>query len=529
MHKKTLTKTLRILSLSEQRMKTKSFATIFLAMTLAMIIVTASIPYAIESQHLLSIPSSGKIGVARPLHVEGRYIKNDLGEIVVLRGVNKEGFEDDPTGWWNPEGGSRSSGLGVWNASAVAANLDRMKSWGINVIRSHHAINSWLTNRDNYKGTPTRPYKDNVKDVIRMAGERGIYYIFDAMSVVENGEPGHQADPLPFPPYIIRDDIITSKQDFVDYWASVAAELKQFPNVIFELWNEPHATPDMNKTQVMTDWFDAAQQAINAIRATGADQLIIVQWDYGAGVNLDYPNGAHSFMDWITQYPLTDPMFPTQNNRSGNIVYSTHQYRGNIHRTIPSFTAAWTYDELKLGYETCLIDWVGDTLNKPLIIGEIGGNMWKVIGDPVDGPNELAYFYNSLTIFNEWELGYLAYVWTVPAHMRHGLLTNDVPWVPPPNEAGNALINAIAAGSTITNPRTINGYVTDVDGNNLAAVTVTAGSVYKTITDSNGYYTLLVENGTYTLTFSKTGYQTFTIPNVNTDSNPTGINATLTA
>lgn len=133
-------------------------------------------------------------------------------------------------------------------------------------------------------------------------------------------------------------------------------------------------------------------------------------------------------MDWVELYPLNDPL--------GNLVYSFHNYRGDFHRTIPTRVNSWEYDDLKLALQTCLVDYVLNTLNKPVICGEIGANMWE----SSEGlTQELAYFNNSLTIYNEWGLSYIAWVWTVTAHMKHGLLQNAL-WLPPPNTAGETLI-----------------------------------------------------------------------------------------
>src|SRR5580700_4635050 len=77
--------------------------------------------------------------------------------------------------------------------------------------------------------------------------------------------------------------------------------------------------------------------------------------------------------------------------------------------------------------------------------------------------------------------------------------------------AGIALVPA-AAGTT----GGIQGYVTDASGKPLAAVQVSAVApsfATHTFTGANGFYAV---NGlpldTYTLTFSKSGFQTLTIP-----------------
>lgn len=57
---------------------------------------------------------------------------------------------------------------------------------------------------------------------------------------------------------------------FADLWSRLAIQFKNNPRVIFGLTNEPH---DMSTLQ----WFNAAQAAIVAIRATGATNMIMVE------------------------------------------------------------------------------------------------------------------------------------------------------------------------------------------------------------------------------------------------------------
>jgi len=370
------------------------------------------------------IRSSGIIAIISPLHVEGRYIKDGFNNTVTLTGVNQEGFLDSPDGWWNPEGGGYTSGFDIWNPEAVKYNLDSMKSWGCNVLRLHTSIRWWIEDNSSYR--------QHIKDTIMWAGKRGMYVIFEPFCV----DGGTQYE-CPWPPYIPESQQawIPNRQAFIDYWVSVANELKDLPNVLFEIYNEPHG----NAT-VRDDFFNVTQQCLDAIRATGAKHIIVVQWDYGIWCNLDYPPPSNpaSTMDWVEQYPLNDPI--------GNIVYSSHNYRSDFHRSVSDpVRNSYKYDDIKLALEYCLVDYVLNNLSKPVLCGEIGANMWWT---DEELEYELAYFNNSLTIYNEWGISYIVWVWTIPAHMRHGLLQNGYPWLPPPGRNGEILINKIAEGMT---------------------------------------------------------------------------------
>jgi hypothetical protein len=50
-------------------------------------------------------------------------------------------------------------------------------------------------------------------------------------------------------------------------------------------------------------------------------------------------------------------------------------------------------------------------------------------------------FQNALTIFNEWDIGYIGFWWRETGVYR--LLQNGKPWVPPPTESGEILIEVI--------------------------------------------------------------------------------------
>jgi endoglucanase len=60
---------------------------------------------------------------------------------------------------------------------------------------------------------------------------------------------------------------------FADFWGRMATVFKDYPNVIFGLMNEPHG---MSSAQ----WYAGAVPAIKAIRAVGANQLILIPGTY---------------------------------------------------------------------------------------------------------------------------------------------------------------------------------------------------------------------------------------------------------
>jgi len=427
-----LTDKLQIIKPAEKQLQnTKPYAFLLMIVTLAGIMTTS--PAISSLMRNVSIRSSGAIATISPLHVEGRYIKDIFNNTVILKGVNMPGFTDHPNGWWNSEGSGIWSGIGIWNPNLVKHYLDAAKMWGFNTIRLHTTVELWKNNPSSgdFQGKPLqRPYRDNIKDFMRWAGERNLYVIFDFYNIKYYTAQEH----FPIPPYNNYPEIIGSQQEFVDIWVSVAEELRGYPNVLFQLWNEPVNPSGTNRAVVAGLWFDTVQKTINAIRSV-TDHIIIVHWLYGVWVNLNFPPpplgtnlGGGDTLKWVEDYPLNGV----------NIMYSTHIYddsRGFF--SVPQYQEAYEYEDVKMAHRYELLDYVVFNLSKPLIITETGTNMWRT---GIDLEQHLTSFQNSLRILNEWGISWVVWVWTSPAHMQHGILQNTN-WIPPPNQAGVVAIN----------------------------------------------------------------------------------------
>ena len=364
-----------------------------------------------------TISSSGIVvqnytGNLTQLLVEGRYTKDSSGNVVFLRGVNVATYLDATTGWWY-NGGSY---YGIWNEENLRLHLQEMKDWGINHMRILICIEWWINNfQGTLGGQPAdRPYRDSIKDTIVIAQEYGIYVVIVPWSVAVGEADGYTyPPPAPYPPHTSHSEVIPDTQAFVDFWVNVANELKVYPNVLFELWNEPAADIDT--------WFSVAQQCIDAIRAIPDDHIIIVQWGYSGG------------LQWLRR-----PDLPT----GINVLYSEHIYR--FHGSL--YNNGYTYDDV---YDALYYDhygWLGDYQyavenNIPMWIGEIG--CW-IAYDP--DPQEKEAFINTLKILNEWEMGYSIWDWFICPGRPFGVLA--VTDVPSPNLSGQILIHAIAGVPT---------------------------------------------------------------------------------
>ncbi len=97
---------------------------------------------------------------------------------------------------------------------------------------------------------------------------------------------------------------------FTDFWRKLANRYKSNPRVIFGLMNEPHSM----STEL---WREAANEAIQTIRATGATNLILVPGNAWSG--------AHSWAQNWYGTPNAVAMLDIR-DRGNNYAFEVHQY-----------------------------------------------------------------------------------------------------------------------------------------------------------------------------------------------------------
>ena len=383
----------------KELINTKFYAMVLISVILAGMFNLSPVISSLMSN--VTIRSSGTISTISPLHVEGRYIKDTFNNTVVLRGVWKGQLADSCVGTWGDPF--------TWDENVVRASMQALKNWGINVINDFIWGDWWLEDKNTtLGGYPTsHHYRWVIKETLRLAQEYGLYFQIRLLSpICAEGRVN-----APYAPYSSW-----TVDDFMNFWVDVATELKGYPNVIFTLYDEP--TGDINV------WFDAAERAINAIRAVGAEQLIVVHWAYC---------GSCMWMEqWVNEgRPLH------------NIVFSNHIYR--VHGTFgfnPNSPVDIDYIRNFLarkpsnGYDGAAYKYITDMYNVPIWVSAIGA--YAGYADDM----EYVYFRNTLAVLNEWGLGYATYH-CYATHLVWTLLEEYTP-SHPPNRVGQALIDAIA-------------------------------------------------------------------------------------
>ena len=245
-----------------------------IGVTVPILAVVVLISAAVASGHLsVSLPvtrtsSYTDIPAESPgrLTVNGVRLESADGTPVTLRGV----MVKDP---------SQLGITGKPTASLFTGIADR----GANVVRLPVSPGNWRSD-DDYLWRSLEP-------AVRMASQAGLWVIID-WHVIGNVATG------------VGTNAAGSGADIAEtteFWRTVAAYFVGAPNVLFELVNECEGVPGVQ-------WRGMAQSLVDTVRATGADNTVIVggvQWSKD--------------LSWAADNPLT----------GGDVAYAVHIYPGD--------------------------------------------------------------------------------------------------------------------------------------------------------------------------------------------------------
>jgi aryl-phospho-beta-D-glucosidase BglC (GH1 family) len=241
---------------------------------------------------------------ALKISVSGNHLIDGNGNTVQLRGVNVSGLESVAVSGWdaaNPWGGQTGDATPNWSV---------IKTWKTNAVRLPLNEASWLgyscvdaagATRD---PDPGHNYQATVAESVAGATAAGLYVILDLHWTA----PGN-ACPMGQNPMADADHSVA-------FWTSLASTFKGYPNVIFELFNEPFL--DQSSLEDDAPWADllngggtfssyvtggnpgvidytwknaGMQQMLDAVRATGATNVVLtstVAWSSAMGGWLQY-------------------------------------------------------------------------------------------------------------------------------------------------------------------------------------------------------------------------------------------------
>ena len=276
-----------------------------------------------------------------------------------------------------------------WSRTGEAMSLQdyqRMAGWGANVVRI--ALNQafWLRG-------DLATYQAIVNSNVGWAQQAGLDVILDL----------HWSDRG-----TAQDDLEQQRMADVNsltFWTQVANAFKNNGRVLFELYNEPHdVTCDiwMNGGQ-SGDGFQVAgmQQLYNAVRATGAQNLVIV-----GGLDFAYDLGC----------------VVTHRVDGYNVVYASHPY-DHAHKLAANWDTDWGF--------------VADT--HPVMVTEFGITSSGVSGGACDATS---YYSELINYSNAKGVHWVAWAWYVGGCDFPSLLSG---WDGTPTAAGQVVQAALAA------------------------------------------------------------------------------------
>lgn len=203
---------------------------------------------------------------------------------VQYTGVNLSGLEFGGTG----------GTLGTNYTSNSEAEYQYWSKAGANTIRLPFV---WERLQPKEGGSLDASYLKLLHDAVNYAKSKGMVLILDLHNFANyNGQS-------------FASGSSQLKNEFANIWSKLAVEFGKEPNVWFGIMNEPH---DISATT----WMQYAQAATNAIRATGAENKILVS-------TVDW-SGAYRFND--ANYNVEMGTYATFKDPANNFAFDLHQY-----------------------------------------------------------------------------------------------------------------------------------------------------------------------------------------------------------
>lgn len=228
------------------------------------------------------------------LHVVGNKIENDAGEVIALRGVNRSGTEYACT-----------NGPSIFDGPSDEASLVAMISWHINAVRVPLNESCWLGINGANPASSGAKYKSAIANYVNLLHKYHLTPILElhwtaaGTALARGQQPMPDADHAP------------------SLWADVAATFLADTGVVFELFNEPFPASNRDTDAAWACWRDGCvaniykpprgepptyqatgmQDLVNAVRATGATQLLLLG-------GIEYSN---NLSQWAAYKPI-DPL-----------------------------------------------------------------------------------------------------------------------------------------------------------------------------------------------------------------------------
>jgi endoglucanase len=165
-----------------------------------------------------------------------------------------------------------------------------------------------------------------------------------------------------------------------DFWSRLAAHYASNAHVVFALMNEPHDLPT-------EQWEGAAQGAIDAIRATGAKNLILVPGNEWTGAH-SWTESWYGTANAVVMLKVTDPQ--------DNYAFEVHEYLdSDFSGTHPECVSATFGSEQMKAFT----DWLRANKRRGFL-GELGGGANATCFSAVN--DQLAFLEANADVYLGW-------------------------------------------------------------------------------------------------------------------------------
>lgn len=246
-------------------------------------------------------------GIEGPYHTQGNLILGADNRPYLFHGVARDDLE------------YRCAGDGHYTQQELAYmgigdNSAHTSYWGGNIVRLPLSENYWLYGSPS-QGCSSAQYHMVLKKTVDILTSLGLNVILDLQWSNAGGQSPGAGDAWSMP-----------DMDSVTFWQQVAGIYKNYRNVLFEIFNEPHWQLNWscwrNGCVIMGDYLGSAghdhmrysyqgigmQTLLDTVRRTGANNLVVV-----GGI------------DW--GFDLSQ--LPAYHLNGTNVVYDTHPYSYN--------------------------------------------------------------------------------------------------------------------------------------------------------------------------------------------------------
>jgi len=259
---------------------------------------------------------------------------------------------------------------------------------GMNIVRLPFL---WERLQPTAKGEFDPAQLAQIKKAVAQAKANGLHLILDPHNYAKYngaliGSPGAPADV------------------FADLWRRLATEFKDDDTVIFGLMNEPNAVSS-------TDWAQAAQAAIDAIRKAGAKNLVLVPGTAYTGAH-SWRSTYYGTSNAVALQPLKDP--------GNRMAFEAHQYLDKDNSGTKGECVSATAGAEKLAG---FVSWLREN-KKVGFIGEFATGNTPVCNQALEGM--LSYIEQNNDVIVGWTW------WAAGAWWK-----NDYPFNVQPNKDGS--------------------------------------------------------------------------------------------